>query len=708
MRRVLKWSLRLLAVVAVLVAVGLVLYITVVPGIIRGAILDALAGIGLSDASVNVAAVSPHRVQLTDLALDDQRRFQAAAVSVTYDLAGIRRGRIKTIHAGGVQWFLRVADGRLDLGPLGRIRTDDSASDTLPFDRAELSASTLWIEHNARAYGVPLSGSLVRNSDESCELDVRIGLLDTELRLRGTIGPFGSDSTSHSLQIDIPPGDLTLKTLGAVLLGVSGELKLSAKIESQRLELRLGSGSRVSVGGVAGMPFGLRLKRSDPQTALLSVAADGQDAVFSVGWGSDAQPWLLLVPALGVDVPGANAAVHNGVVQVKALRAQWGLAVRAGPSGVELGPAESLPDSTIQFEAFEMAGVEPLRAGPASLTVRPVNDSEPMLRTASEGLAISATLAPAAATAWQVADLSGAVGRIDVVGQYDGNASLDGQVQIRDASFAAQNAELTLSGVEATVPIRIGGEPPEFGAFRVASIRVADRTFPPQAGQIRVANGRGELKAAWPVIEETTVDLTAWIEHQAGAWQGELSASTPSFALMDGQRLGRLVPAFKDLSITGEFELEARAPWRGGRLAPTFLLRLQGASIGTAESTFAAEGVSGSIAIDSLAPVSTPPAQRLSIGHIRVGNLRFHDGQVDFRVEGRESVFIEHAQWGWGPLGYCAVHAVAFRRGDPQIELDVLLENIGLVEAGLKIDDSLVNELHRRFDELGDAWRGQT
>ena len=59
-------------------------------------------------------------------------------------------------------------------------------------------------------------------------------------------------------------------------------------------------------------------------------------------------------------------------------------------------------------------------------------------------------------------------------------------------------------------------------------------------------------------------------------------------------------------------------------------------------------------------------------------------------------------------LGFALAHAQIDTAIVGTANPEHLLENIGLVEAGLKIDDSLVNELHRRFDELGDAWRGQT
>jgi len=188
MRRLLKWSLRIVGVGGVVAAVLLWLYVAVLPGIVERRALAALREMGLTGASLEVRAVSLGGAEAANVRLDEQGRVRIYSLAALYDLAALRKGRVGTIEVTGAELAIALRDGKLDLGPLADLEgSDEAGGEGLPFDRILLHASVLRLDLEGRETVIPVSGSIQTDGASLCTLDLRASAEGSTLHLAGSI-----------------------------------------------------------------------------------------------------------------------------------------------------------------------------------------------------------------------------------------------------------------------------------------------------------------------------------------------------------------------------------------------------------------------------------------------------------------------------------------------------------------------------------------
>jgi len=188
MRRLLKWSLRIVGVGGVVAAVLLALYVTALPGIVERRAVAALREMGLTGASLEVRAVSLGGAEAANVRLDEQGRVRIYSLAALYDLAALRNGRVGTIEVTGAELGIALRDGRLDLGPLADLEgSDEGGGEGLPFDRILLHASVLRLDLEGRETVIPVSGSIQTDGASLCTLDLRAAAEGSTLHLSGSI-----------------------------------------------------------------------------------------------------------------------------------------------------------------------------------------------------------------------------------------------------------------------------------------------------------------------------------------------------------------------------------------------------------------------------------------------------------------------------------------------------------------------------------------
>lgn len=161
-RTALRVLIRVIAVLGVPLAAALYFYSFHLPGIVEGQVLQALADLGLPNATARVAGIGLSGAVLTDLDLDGTGRVRAESVEVRYRLGEVIDGKVRGITVAGLTLTLRHADGALDLGPLGEIRTTGEAEGAaeLPFQRIDLRACRLITEVAGEIRHFPVEGVL--------------------------------------------------------------------------------------------------------------------------------------------------------------------------------------------------------------------------------------------------------------------------------------------------------------------------------------------------------------------------------------------------------------------------------------------------------------------------------------------------------------------------------------------------------------------
>ena len=252
MNRWLKWTLRSLAGLAALVALILLFQVALLPSLVRSVLRSKLAEMGLSEADVEVRAISWWSAELANLDLDKDGSARVGSLAVKYSFASLLSGRIEAIEITGAQLTVRVRDGRLDLGALGRIKTEDSASTEmteLPFDRVDLRASSLLAEWEGRHVRVPCVGTILNPGKGPIELRLQVDVQGTPVRIAGTFLlsekrlAFKMESGEFdiaTLIAALPPGriPLPLRAGGHASLNVRGEISQSGGRGTARFDVR--------------------------------------------------------------------------------------------------------------------------------------------------------------------------------------------------------------------------------------------------------------------------------------------------------------------------------------------------------------------------------------------------------------------------------------------------------------------------------------
>ena len=147
MRRVARWLVRIVVICAIVVAAALALQIGVLPAIVRGAVIERLSDMGLSEADLEVRSCSWSHAELANVNLDKEQSVCLDALAVKYSARSLLRGRLEVVEVTGAQLLLRIRDGQVGLGPLGRLKLEEgNGTGEPPFERIEVRSSAMLVE----------------------------------------------------------------------------------------------------------------------------------------------------------------------------------------------------------------------------------------------------------------------------------------------------------------------------------------------------------------------------------------------------------------------------------------------------------------------------------------------------------------------------------------------------------------------------------
>src|SRR5439155_7722489 len=100
---------------------------------------------------------------------------------------------------------------------------------------------------------------------------------------------------------------------------------------------------------------------------------------------------------------------------------------------------------------------------------------------------------------------------------------------------------------------------------------------------------------------------------------------------------GPVVSGDKLLLSSGVFHVTA-SPVRVG---------MKDVSLSRKDQDFAAERVSGDVALLRFSPLATPPGQKLAASKLKIGEMELSDGVLEFAMNGSNEMHVQHSEWNW-------------------------------------------------------------
>lgn len=441
-----------------------------------------------------------------------------------------------------------------------------------------------------------------------------------------------------------------------------------------------------------------------PLIARSALAASGIDAshVGEAEVEGDASGFVHLGPApAGRD----RWQVNSGTTQVSLAPADVtvggaaGATVRALAASLKLqataNPREAvvrlLDDSWVDWQAVVRDDpARPLVSGDARILLLSRDEKTPVLRVrfADAGLDVVADLdvRTDAPITLSTAGADVRVTSLDWQGKLSlsaaGAHSLDGTLSLGGGSVSHPASKTVVGGIDLTVPVVMNAGATKGGAFSVAELKVDGRSMPPVKGTISVGGTGAAFDAAWSPMAGADVAAKGTLDwSDARHLLGDADVTLKPFKLTDGAALASAVPALAGWNVTGTLGATGKVSLRYGTVRPRLTVTLDDVAAHDAGQTFNVEGLTGSVALESLAPPTTPGQQRLTASKLTSGKLALSDGVVEFRIEGPQSILIEQTNWGWAGG---RVYSHAFRIDPQNPDVDVVL-----YADGLRVSDML-------------------
>jgi hypothetical protein len=311
-------------------------------------------------------------------------------------------------------------------------------------------------------------------------------------------------------------------------------------------------------------------------------------------------------------------AREQGALLVEALR--WADDVRVNGLEVRV-PQSSTPLLTAKFGNGAIAWQQRLDASLPAFDVRRIGGEAP-LRLEAETL------------------------QVELAGAADGLGS--GRVVLRGGAVQSPAHRLRLSGIGAEAHLAGGGlEPGRPVPIAVATIvhEAAPPWFAPLSLQGSVQPERDRI--AFDVKVGPTAgaaEMSVRGQHDLASGVGRAQVELPPVDLAPGRlQPGQLSPWLGVMvrDVSGRLALDGTVGWGTGDLRADLALLVEGLAFSSGPARF--EQVNGVIALDRLAPPSTPPGQQLAVGLVNIG-LPLTNGLLTFDLEPGQ-LLVEQLRW---------------------------------------------------------------
>lgn len=573
------------------------------PVLARPVIVQLAENAGIAGVDFTIDSIGWREASLTGLTLaatdtvtDENASpdLSVGAARVTYDIAGLLRGRADRLVLEGVRLAGEVTeDGTVHLPLLSRFSGDDGVGTSggladVPLDGIEVTDAQLALATPEGPHVVTVDGTLDLSTDPRAEMALRIE--GDAVSLSGDVagGMSGQWITlaAEALEaaIDLPglPGRLALSD-GAVALEVPG------------LE-----------GGTGTLSGDLGFVRRDGDDLPLREASGRLDLGMNYEEGVLR---VALAACSRVDL------VWDGAQPIRAKSVDLCADGGRDVAGLRLAPEAGEPAWTVRV----LADVEGFAYG-TLVTGEMPGLAIDARQDADRGLVISADMSGGKLRLpGQAIELAGLQGRVTLAPGHVGEA---GRLDLTRADMRDLQAALRFAPVVASADLSLDA----LGEDGWTQGRIS--------GPVRVALPAGQSLARGTVT------------HDLGSGRGRLSFGTGTLLFAEkGMQPQALAPVLRGVvaAVTGQASVDGSFSWtRNGVSASGATVEMEGLGLQASAARF--EGISGTLEFSSLVPVRTNGPQAIAIGVVDPG-VPITGGVALVTVGDNGDVVIENAQW---------------------------------------------------------------
>lgn len=280
----------------------------------------------------------------------------------------------------------------------------------------------------------------------------------------------------------------------------------------------------------------------------------------------------------------------------------------------------------------------------------------------------------------------------------EASAYLDGKtprwwarVDLGNGALDAPELPARAGQISLNLPISSGMALPNKGRFSIGQVGYDRIDLPGPSGQIDIHDNRLLVDGTWNPLSHAPLSFKADLDMNGSEMAGRLDADADWFDMPGKEDMNRLVPGLSDLDITGQARLKMRIDMDGPLLTPDLEVFLRDMAITSRQKDLEASGISGSVRVDRLAPVSTPGNQVLTIERVRLGAFEAGKGILAFRLEDSDHLFLEKMRLRLPQGGAIALQSARFDLGEQGGSVEVFLENIDLVALLAQLSDGKID-----------------
>jgi len=595
----------------------------VLPPLLEDQILAALAKLGLTEASVTLAEITPTSASLENLSIDPENRFGIDKIKVRYSLGSLRQGRVNSIVLQGIDAEIRIENGEVDVGPLAGLAGGDSttAGDPieLPFDRVELEDARLRLRIQDEDILVPVNAVLERDG-KSLIVDLNALLDATEIRIGGHVNPGGEEAdlqiTTQKLEA-ARVHDIVVAFAPADSVAVSGRLRFDCHATMH------------------GGEWSARLVIEDDEFALSYPLPDASVAVVVRGLEGDVSYSFADGVAWNIRTKMSHAPCS--------LRGTLDPVSQDGHCDIEISPigtktlrqfTYALPDSQLGFD------------GSMSLTARV--DAKGGLVRAKASIDCT-SLTTTVGVDGHPLTIDDAILNANVTAKRDsaGLKDVGGALAVQHARLAGDFWKLSVPAVDAELPFSLDSETITGGTLSVDSVIVEGHSIRAIAAEISMVERNVVFSATASALPEAVAEITGTIDMTTSPPAGKLDVAVPKFTLQNGKALVEQFSELNTKDVGGDFAINAHFGFQGDEIAQRVDVEITNGFWEAATAEGRVDSISGAFTLQNLAPVVSAGPQDVRFGSAAFGSFKGSNGSATFELRENETVFVSAVQCDW-------------------------------------------------------------
>ena len=641
------------AIILFVIASGLILQFTLLPGLVQKKIIRALNKSGLSEAQVKVKSVTYWGADLENLNIGLEKKFQIKKIKVSYSLRSLINGKVNALYLYGAKVDFGVKNRALDLGLLSRITGGGKGNETLilPFANLYLKESTLLFNVEGQVMMVPLEAAIKTTGNTTGSIDLQARVESAKIK------------TSTFVDMDKKSFDGTfgIKGLDLGLLQLIGKLYPSLKQISGKGKLNANGHIVYQDGHVTGTLTltGDRLLIKTPTTK--------QDIAL---------PFYNLTVKAAMD-PAKNITMDLSTFLCKTpvtLEAAFNMNTFSGKCVCHMDKVDNrivkilndtlLPDYKLQSKGFlrvEGNVVIGDKKGSAELEFK---GSGFELQTRVGGYDLN--LAP-------VSLKSKTAFAID-----SGNINMTYSLStLKVSRIFNASLGITAKNLNWSLPYDWKEKKVTQGSMTIEAVDVLALSLAKITSSFQFNKNELTMKVKSSLGPWATANATGNLYFDPQGLTGVIAAKVPEFTTQNKKWLAGLIPPIKDDALSGTLSADARLKIEKGNILQQCTLDLKDVEWKKSGTDTGIQGITGVLGLNSFAPLITDGEQSFTFRNAHTGTFKVENGQTIFNFVKNDIIYIKSMEMNWAG-GRLSSKNIQLEFSKPQIAFDLNVEALNL------------------------------